>query len=83
MARGRDGANSDAEQQALRAKFKVMPLEYLLTVLNDHRETPQRKMEAAKMAAPFLHPRLEKVYVFQQQRIPTLAAAWQRSRYWR
>ncbi len=58
---GRAHKRNDAEQNALRAKFKTTPLEYLLAVVNDHNETPARKMEAAKVALPFLHPRLEMI----------------------
>ena len=35
----------------------LSPLGYLLQVMRDGAETPSRRMEAAKAAAPFVHPR--------------------------
>ncbi len=36
----------------------LSPLGYLLRVMRDEGETPARRMDAAKTAAPFLHPKL-------------------------
>ena len=36
----------------------LLPLGYLLRVMRDESETPARRMDAAKTAAPFLHPKL-------------------------
>ena len=36
----------------------LSPLGYLLRVMRDERESPARRMDAAKTAAPFLHPKL-------------------------
>jgi hypothetical protein len=36
----------------------LSPLAYLLRVMRDEHETPARRMDAAKTAAPFLHPKL-------------------------
>jgi hypothetical protein len=36
----------------------LSPLAYLLRVMRDEQETPARRMDAAKTAAPFLHPKL-------------------------
>lgn len=39
----------------------VTPLEYLLSVLRDERMTLESRFEAAKAAAPYVHPRLSAV----------------------
>ncbi|MDJ0896705.1 MAG: hypothetical protein QNJ92_16285 [Alphaproteobacteria bacterium] len=39
------------------ASDALQPLDYLLQVMRDGAETPSRRMEAAKAAAPFVHPR--------------------------
>jgi len=36
----------------------LSPLTYLLRVMRDEGETPARRMDAAKTAAPFVHPKL-------------------------
>ena len=36
----------------------LSPLAYLLRVMRDETETPARRMDAAKTAAPFVHPKL-------------------------
>lgn len=36
----------------------LTPLEYMLQVLRDEGEDPERRFEAAKAAAPYIHPRL-------------------------
>ena len=46
------------DAKSLRERYPVWPLEHLLDVLNDPQATNARKDEAAKAAAPYLHPRL-------------------------
>lgn len=39
----------------------LAPLDYLLKVLRDEKEESPRRLEAAKAAAPYVHPRLNAV----------------------
>ena len=39
----------------------ITPLEYMLTVMRDSDEPPERRDEMAKAAAPCMHPRLASV----------------------
>lgn len=39
----------------------LTPLAYLLSVLRNEGETEERRMDAAKSAAPYVHPRLASV----------------------
>lgn len=39
----------------------ITPLEYLLNVMKDDEETPDRRIDAAKAAAPYVHPKLSAV----------------------
>lgn len=71
MARGgkRDNAGrkpgvpnkASAERQAEIAASGVTPLEYMLTVLRDETKSIEARMDAAKAAAPFVHPKLAAV----------------------
>ena len=36
----------------------ISPLDYMLSVLRDEGQTDDRRMDAAKAAAPYIHPRL-------------------------
>ena len=36
----------------------VTPLEYMLAILRDEQAAPEARMDAAKSAAPYMHPRL-------------------------
>lgn len=36
----------------------LTPLEYMLQVLRDEAQDPDRRMDAAKSAAPYIHPKL-------------------------
>ncbi|HZV04382.1 MAG TPA: hypothetical protein VE999_04760 [Gemmataceae bacterium] len=49
------------EPITMRAKYKVMPLDYLLSIVNSSDATKAEKFEAAKVAAPFMHQRLSAV----------------------
>ncbi|WP_051749198.1 hypothetical protein [Nevskia soli] len=57
-----DHADLPADEAAARLAVVepggLSPLAYLLRVMRDERETPARRMDAAKTAAPFLHPKL-------------------------
>ena len=51
--------NRRTVETALRAAAEgLTPLEYLLTVLRDESADPSARFEAAKAAAPYVHPRL-------------------------
>ncbi|MEH6697208.1 MAG: hypothetical protein V7672_00770 [Brevundimonas sp.] len=39
----------------------VTPLEYMLTILRDDEQPPAMRFEAAKAAAPFVHPKLSNI----------------------
>lgn len=41
----------------------ITPLEYMLEVMRDPRLPPAQRMDAAKSAAPYIHPRLASVAV--------------------
>lgn len=68
MARGgaRPGAGrpkgvSPRKTQALRdavAKGGMMPLDYLLSVMRDKKGDPEMRLDAAKAAAQYVHPKL-------------------------
>ena len=49
---------ANAERQAAIAASGLTPLDYMLAVLRDENADDQRRMEAAKSAAPYVHPRL-------------------------
>lgn len=50
-----------AARQAEIAASGLAPLDYLVEVMRDATETPERRLEAAKAAAPYVHPRLSAV----------------------
>jgi hypothetical protein len=50
-----------AERQATIAASGLTPLDYMLSVLRDEGAEPQVRMEAAKCAAPYVHPRLASI----------------------
>jgi hypothetical protein len=43
------------------AKSGITPLEYMLAVLRDEDRPGEERMEAAKSAAPYCHPRLNAI----------------------
>lgn len=53
-------AKIDAEARA-KAHEGLTPLDYMLGVLRDEAETDDRRMDAAKAAAPYVHARLSSV----------------------
>ena len=62
-ARPTAGRKSRVErvQKSMREKFPMLPLEYMLTVLNNKKAPPEERAEMAKAAAPYVHPRLSSV----------------------
>jgi hypothetical protein len=52
---------ANAERQAAIAASGLTPLDYLLSVLRDESAEPQVRMEAAKSAAPYVHPKLSSI----------------------
>ena len=48
------------QSQSLAAKG-MLPLEYMLAVMRDESVHPDRRFEAAKAAAPYVHPKLASV----------------------
>ncbi len=67
--RTRDIADRAAEEG-------VTPLEYLIAVMRDDGEDIGLRMEAAKAAAPFMHPRLNAVDVRQDVHVRTSHEEW-------
>lgn len=71
MARGgkREGAGrkpgvpnkATQEQREAIAASGMTPLEYLLSVMRDETEEKDARRDAAKAAAPYVHPRLSSV----------------------
>ncbi len=64
------GKHTDETSRALslRQRFAIMPLDYLLGVLNNAKESKRMRFEAAKAAAPFVHPRLAAIQVTAKRR---------------
>ena len=44
--------------EQLATKYQQSPLDYMLSVLNCPKTSPERKLYAAEKAAPFVHPKL-------------------------
>ena len=53
----------------------ITPLEYLLLVMRDENASPPSRLEAAKSAAPYVHPRLSAVDVSSKDGTMTPKAA--------
>ena len=49
--------------RAAKASGKLMPLDYMLDVMNDSQQGLKERLSAAIAAAPFVHPRLASVQV--------------------
>lgn len=68
MARGGKREGAGRPEGAATAKTRAIadtaategltPLEYMLSILRDEEQTPAARFEAAKAAAPFVHPKL-------------------------
>lgn len=50
-----------AEREALVREGGETPLDHMLAVMRNADEDPARRLEAAKAAAPYVHPRLSSV----------------------
>ena len=72
--RPKGSKNHQSKITALAAKYDLLPLDYMLQILNDdsidQEGNPTRsdaeRMEAAKSAAPYVHARLQAVTVEQK-----------------
>jgi hypothetical protein len=51
------------EALTLRRRYRVTPLVYMMSVINDPDAPPRRRAEMAKAAAPYLHHRLAAIEV--------------------
>jgi hypothetical protein len=52
---------ANAERQAAIAASGLTPLDYMLFVLRNESADPHERMEAAKSAAPYVHPKLASI----------------------
>ena len=52
---------ANAERQAAIAASGLTPLDYMLAVLRDESADRHERMEAAKSAAPYVHPKLASI----------------------
>lgn len=60
--RPKGAANKKTREIAERAiQEGITPLEYMLRLLRDESADPQMRFEAAKAAAPYIHPRLSSI----------------------
>jgi hypothetical protein len=50
-----------AEWRAAIAASGLTPLEHMLSVMRDESADPHERMEAAKSAAPYIHPKLSSI----------------------
>jgi hypothetical protein len=50
-----------AEREAKIAASGLTPLDYMLSVLRDENQPPERRDEMAKAAAPYVHPKLSAI----------------------
>jgi len=66
------------EGNRLASKGGVTPLEHLLSVMRDERKPLRDRLEAAKAAAPYCHPRLSVQYVTAKEEGHTTHAEWVR-----
>ena len=54
---------ASASREAYYAKEGILPLPYMLAVLRDETKTHAERMDAAKNAAPYVHPKLSQADV--------------------
>jgi hypothetical protein len=52
---------ASAERQAEIAASGLTPLDFMLTILRDESKPAEDRFEAAKAAAPYVHPRLSNI----------------------
>ena len=58
--KGSPNKASIARQRAI-AESGLTPLDYLLSIMRDEKEDPAARREAAKAAAPYVHPKQSSV----------------------
>jgi uncharacterized caspase-like protein len=63
-------------KQAAIAATGLTPLDYLLSVLRNEDNSQDDRMEAAKSAAPYVHPRLGSVEVEAGPQLAKMLFAW-------
>jgi hypothetical protein len=56
--------------RAAKASGKLMPLDYLLNVMNDTQQGLKERLSAAIAAAPYFHPRLQSVAIQNNSKEP-------------
>jgi Family of unknown function (DUF5681) len=62
--RGRPKGSRNGRTRALIEAVQAggeMPLDYMLAVMRDKTQSPKRRLEAARAAAPFCHPKLTSI----------------------
>lgn len=55
--RKKNGANRLTTEAQRKGNDGLSPLDYMLSVLRDGQEPPERRLDAAKAAAPYVHPK--------------------------
>ena len=61
---GRKGGSpnkASAQRQAEVAATGITPLEYMLAIMRDETHMPDVRLDAAKSAAPYVHPKLASI----------------------
>ncbi len=70
-------ANIKTREVADRAALEgITPLEYLIAVMRDDGQDTVRRLDAAKAAAPYMHPRLSALDVRQSVHIRASHEEW-------
>ena len=59
--RKKGSTNKRRFAQRLAKEYDIEPLDYMLQVLNDKKNDKAERMDAAKSAAPYIHPKLANV----------------------
>lgn len=59
--RRKGGANRLTDEAVEKGTDGLSPLDYLLSILRDVSEEPARRLDAAKAAAPYVHPKRQPV----------------------
>lgn len=55
--RKKGGVNRLTAEAVAKGNDGLSPLDYMLAVLRDTKESPDRRLDAAKAAAPYVHPK--------------------------
>jgi len=59
--RPKGSKNKKSRINLVAAHYDLMPLDYMLTILNDTEQDQAARIDAAKSAAPYIHPKLANV----------------------